>query len=189
MHHRASLAMATKRFTPCVFLPYCHRHNMPAGTVICDVSSYADYPYCTFSPIWVHGGIPVPGMPGVTSDTVEGIWQGLKVSRGKIAPHLFKGRGKKRGGKKPSGHQYGTKLLGYVEARYKIYKAAYEWVLANRIDPELIEGFVEQAFRGVPQYFHDLGNNGDINNTKLTVAHSSLLVQYLNRLCAARAEP
>ena len=54
------------------------------------------------------GGIPVPGMPGTVSDTVEGIWQGLKVIRGKIAPHLFRGRGQKRGGK-PAGHQYGDK--------------------------------------------------------------------------------
>jgi hypothetical protein len=159
---------------------------MPAGTVVYDVSSYADHPYCTFSPMWVHGGIPVPGMPGVKSDTVEGIWQGLKVIRGKTAPHLFKGRGKKRGGKKPSGHQYGAKLLGYVEARYKIYKVAYEWVLGHRIDPGLIAGFVDQAFRGVPQHFHDLGDNGDINNTDSGVAHASFLVQYLNRLCAQR---
>src|SRR5262245_57316571 len=180
--------MATKRFAPCVFLPYCHRDNVPAGAVVYDLSSYADYPYCTFSPIWAHGGIPVPGMPGVKSDTVEGIWQGLIVVRGKIAPHLFKGRGKKRGGKKPSGHRYGNKLLGYVEARYKIYKATYEWVLANRIDPGLIEQFVGQAFQGVTQYFHDLGNNGDINNTELTVAHSSFAVQHLNRLCTERAE-
>jgi hypothetical protein len=75
-----------------------------------------------------------------------------------------------------------------VEARYKIYKATYEWVLANRIDPELIEQFIGQAFHGVTRYFHDLGNNGDINNTELTVAHSSFAVQYLNRLCTQRAE-
>src|ERR1700676_5396058 len=57
-------------FAPCVFVPYSHRHNLPKGSVIHDVSSYADFPFCTLSPMWVHGGIPVPGMSGKTSDTV-----------------------------------------------------------------------------------------------------------------------
>jgi hypothetical protein len=178
---------ARKRYAPCVFLPACHKDNLPAGSVVFDVSSYADYPYCTFSPIWAHGGIPVPGMPGAVSDTVEGIWQGLKVIRGKTALHLLRGRGKKRGGKKPSGHRYGGKLLGLIEARYKIYKPAYDWMLAHRVDHALIEGFLDAAFRGVTQHFHDLGNNADINDAERTVAHASFLVQYLDRLCAARA--
>jgi hypothetical protein len=47
--------------------------------------------------------------------------------------------------------QCGNQLLGYVAARFKIYKAAYEWVLANRIDPKLIEAFLDAALRGVRQ--------------------------------------
>ena len=168
-------------FAPCLFLPYSQRDNVPAGAVVQDVSSYAEPPFCTFSPIWVHGGIPVPGMPGVTSDTVEGIWQGLKNIRGAIAPRLFKGRGKKRGGGKPAGHQFGDRVLPYVEARYKIYKVAYEWVLAHRIDPPVVDGFLAAARAGVAQYFHDLGDNGDINNTGEALAHAALLVQWLNR--------
>jgi catechol 2,3-dioxygenase-like lactoylglutathione lyase family enzyme len=93
----------------CVFLPYSHRGNLPAGSVIYDVSSYADFPYCTLSPMWPHGGIPVPGMPGTTSDSVEGIWQGLKVIRGEIAPRYFSGPGPKRGGK-PSGLRLGKSI-------------------------------------------------------------------------------
>src|SRR5439155_27289214 len=104
---------------------------------------------------------PVPGMPGVTSDSVEGIWQGLKVIRGKTAPHLFRGRGQKRGGK-PAGHLFGDRLLGIVEARLKLYRVSYEWMLENRIHPALIEGIVDRAFAGVQQFFHDLGDNGDV---------------------------
>jgi hypothetical protein len=164
----------------CVFVPYSHLDNLPPGSVVVDGSSYADPPYCELSPLWVHGGIPVPGMAGVTSDSVEGIWQGLKVIRDRIAPRYFHGRGQKRGGK-PSGHQYGRELLGLVEARYRIYKVAYEWVLDHRIDPTLIASFVERARQGITQYFHDLGDNGDINNSNQPLAHASLLVQYLNR--------
>lgn len=86
----------------CQFLPNSHRENLPADAVVYDVSSYADFPYCTLSPMWVHGNIPVPGMSGKVSDTVEGIWQGLKVIRDKPAFHLFKGKGKKRGGNPPA---------------------------------------------------------------------------------------
>jgi hypothetical protein len=177
---------ASSTFTRCVFLPYSHRDNVPPDARVYDVSSYADHPYCQLSPLWAHGGIPVPGMPGATSDSVEGIWQGLKVIRGKTAPRFFRGRGQKRGGK-PSGHQYGAKLLGIVEARFKIYRVAYEWMLARKADPALIEQFVERALAGVPQYFHDLGDNGDVNNTDESWAHASVLVQYVNRLCAERA--
>jgi len=36
-------------------------------------------PWIKFSPFYPHGGIPVPFAPGYFSETVEGIWQGLKV--------------------------------------------------------------------------------------------------------------
>src|SRR5207248_9110280 len=75
-----------------LFRSCSHREYLPAGSVVIDASSYAEFPYCTLSPMWVHGGIPVPGMPGTTSDTVEGIWQGLKVIRGAIAPRYFRDR-------------------------------------------------------------------------------------------------
>ena len=53
--------------TPCLFLAYSRRATLPRGAIVHDVSSYAEPPYCTLSPMWVHGGIPVPGMPGVRS--------------------------------------------------------------------------------------------------------------------------
>jgi Family of unknown function (DUF6939) len=175
-------------YRPCLFAPYNHLDHLPRGVLIHDVSSYADPPYCTLSPMWVHDGIPVPGMPGATSDSVEGIWQGLKVIRGKTALHLLKGPGRKRSGGKPSGHEYGDRLLGIVEARRKIYCVAYEWVLAHRVDPAIIEGFIQAAFDGMAQVFHDTGDNGDINNTSEPLADAGVLVQCLNRLCARRAE-
>src|SRR4051812_29253351 len=79
-----------KPFARCTFLPYNHRENVPSGVRVSDVSSYADPPFCEFSPLWAHGGIPIPGLPGQTSDCIEGIWQGLKVIRGKTAAHLFR---------------------------------------------------------------------------------------------------
>jgi hypothetical protein len=165
----------------CVFLPYSSRDNVPAGAVVYDVSSYADHPYCTLSPMWVHGGIPVPGMSGTVSDTVEGVWQGLKVIRGRTEPRFFRGKGCKRGGGKPMGHLFNGKLLDVVEARQKIYRVAYEWMLDHRADPELLRAFIDRAQTGVVQYFHDTGDNGDYHDTNEPLAHAAVLVQYLNR--------
>lgn len=167
-------------FVPCVFLPFRLREQVPSGAVVVDVSSYAEHPFCTLSPFWPHGGIPVPGMPGTTSDSVEGIWQGLKVIGGRIAPRYFRGAGHKRGGV-PRGHQYGEKLLKIVEARDKIYRVAYEWMLEHRADPALINRFLDRACAGVMQYFHDVSDNGSIANPDEGWAHAAVLVQYLNR--------
>ncbi len=173
-------------FARCVFVPSYHRDNLPDGSAVFDASSYADPPYCALSPMCVHGDIPVTGLPCTVSDTVEGVWQGLKVIRGKTAPRYFRGPGAKRGGK-PSGHQFGTKLLGIVEARRKIYVPTYEWMLDHCITYQFLEHFIEAAFAGVPQHFHDLADNGDINDAGQPLAHAAVLAQYLNRLCAERA--
>jgi hypothetical protein len=50
-----------------------------------------------------------------------------------------------------------------VEARCRVYRPTDEWILDHKVYPCLIEEFVGQELRGVPQYFHDLGDNGDIN--------------------------
>lgn len=164
----------------CYFIPFSKRKHVSKSAMLIDVSSYADDPYCQFSPFFVHGEIPIPGKQNQISDTVEGIWQGLKVIRKKIAPRYFHGAGKKRGGK-PSGHQYGNKLLSIVEARYKIYKVAYEWVLKNRIDQSIYEEIKHNADQGIQQYFYDVEDNGDINNPNSPLSHASLLVQFLNK--------
>jgi len=171
-----------RNFAPCVFVPFRLRDQLSATATVYDVSSYADHPFCTLSPFWPHGGIPVPGMIRTTSDSVEGIWQGLKLIDGKIAPRYFSGQGHKRGGK-PRGHQFGDKLLKIVEAREKIYRDSYEWMLDHKADPELIDRFLSQAFEGATQYFHDVSNNGNIGDPDEGWAHAAVLVQYLNRRC------
>jgi hypothetical protein len=167
----------------CRFLPYLQvrTSSPPAGTEWIDVSSSGEPPLNQLSPFYPHGGIPIPGLSGQHSDSVEGIWQGLKVIRGKTAPRFFEGGGQKRVGK-PLGHQFGdsTRLLGIVEARRKIYVPAYEWMLENRIEPAVLAGFISKAFRGVSQFFYDREDNGSIGKDT-PLAHASLLVDWLNR--------
>ena len=46
-----------------------------------------------FSPFMAYGDIPIPGTTQ-KSDSVEGVWQGLKIIDGKIDPSYFKGKGR-----------------------------------------------------------------------------------------------
>lgn len=46
---------------------------------IIDVTSRSSEPWVHFSPFYPHGNIPVPLSPGYVGESVEGIWQGLKV--------------------------------------------------------------------------------------------------------------
>jgi hypothetical protein len=177
-----------RRLVECRFLPYrlARTSRPPGGAVWIDVSSDAEEPFNQLSPFFPHGGIPVPGMPGMKSDSVEGIWQGLKVIRGKIAPRYFAGVGHKRGGK-PAGHQWGEqkRLLSLVEARRKIYIPAYVWMLDNCVNAMILDEFVDQAFRGLPQFFYDKQDNGVIEKDE-PLAHASVLVTYLNCRIAQR---
>lgn len=167
------------------FLPYriAKLQSAPIGEKWIDVSSSAEWPYCQLSPFYAHGEIPVPGMPGRVSDSVEGIWQGLKVIRGRIAPRYFVGSGQKRGGK-PMGHQYGDqkRLLKLVEAREKVYCVAYLWMLENKVDAEIIDELVAAANRGIRLSFYDREDNGSIHKDQ-PLAHAKLLSNFINHRC------
>jgi hypothetical protein len=51
------------------------------GALVVDVTSKGPEPWVRFSPFLPHGGIPVPNSPGVFAQSVEGLWQGLKVTK------------------------------------------------------------------------------------------------------------
>src|SRR5581483_9836811 len=99
---------------------------------IIDVTSRGEEPWVRFSPFYPHGGIPVPNSPGTSAQSVEGLWQGLKVfEKEGIDPSRWQATnmrgikqsaGRTRG--KVLGHRFGVGndlLLGYREARLRIY--------------------------------------------------------------------
>lgn len=113
------------------------------GAVIVNLTSKAKDDFVKFSPFYPHGGIPVPFSPGWTSESVEGIWQGLKVfsdfgvntSKFKVASMSGLKRTERKFGK-VLGHNRGVggvDLLDYVQAKECIYLPAYRWVLENRL--------------------------------------------------------
>jgi hypothetical protein len=116
-----------------------------------------------FSPFNPYGRIPVP-KTSYTSDSVEGVWQGLKIIKGRVDESYFKGKGRKRQGQ-PTGHKYGDKKLGYVQARNKIFLPTYKFMVDNRIPKEDLVDIRNCALMGSPQYFFDVDDNPDIHNT------------------------
>lgn len=149
------------------------------GKRVVDVSSRASPPYNYLSPFYPHGNIPVPGLPEEVSDSVEGIWQGLKLARGCINSEFFKGQGRKRRCR-PEGHKYNGEILGYRTARSLIYLPSYRWMVYNC--PLAREAAVDLMWLGMKDdvFLHDVEENGDIEDISSPLAHAAVLAELLN---------
>ena len=157
------------------------------GAMIIDVTSHADDEFVKFSPFYPHGGIPVPFTDGVTSQSAEGIWQGLKVFENVgVDIHSFKitdMKNIKRTSRKFGaclGHRKGVRgeeLLGYIDARKEIYLPAYKWVLDNKLQ-KLVTA-VRIIAKNKPVVLLDYDTNADVNNPKKPLSHASLIKAYI----------
>ena len=171
------------------------------GATIIDVTSKGVNPWVRFSPFYPHGGIPIPNTPDQTAQSVEGLWQGLKVfEREDIDPRKWaitdmagiKRGGKSRGGVR--GHRFGIgsdTLLGYRDARFRIYLPTYKWVLEHKLAAE-----VEQLRRlatDKPLVLLDYETNADVNDVSSPLSHAALVMYHLQgswpTARAAEAEP
>jgi hypothetical protein len=127
--------------------------------LILDVTSRGAEPWIRLSPFYPHGGIPVPGHPDRISQSVEGLWQTLKVFAAepedftKLDITTMKGikRTVRRLGP-PLGHRLDGRLLGYEEASRLIYLPAYHWML-------------------------DYTTNGDVTDLSTPLSHAALIAQ------------
>lgn len=159
------------------------------GALVVDVTSRGPDPWVRFSPFYPHGGIPVPFSPGVESESVEGIWQALKVFRGtgidvgKLRVTSMKGL--KRTVRKHGevvGHRAGVEgaeLLPYEQARRRIYLPSYRWVLENRVADLVDRLRTEGAGRAV--VLLDYTTNGDLTDLSKPLSHAALLGRYLRQ--------
>jgi len=158
----------------------------PAATII-DVTSKGIEPWVRFSPFYPHGGIPIPNTSTETARSVEGLWQGLKVfEQEDIDPlkwAITDMVGIKRGGKSRGsvrGHRFGVgsdALLGYRDARFRIYLPAYKWVLEHRLVSE-----VEQLRRlaaDKPLVLLDYETNLDVEDVSSPLSHAALVMYHL----------
>jgi O-acetyl-ADP-ribose deacetylase (regulator of RNase III) len=157
------------------------------GALVLDVTSKGEEPWVRFSPFYPHGGIPVPHSPGVFAQSVEGLWQGLKVFEHEdIDPSRWQVtdmKGIKRAGRTRGlvlGHRFvvgSGVLLGDRDARYHIYLPAYRWVLENRLAAEVARLRDEAAARTV--VLLDYETNGDVEDLSRPLSHAALIKYYL----------
>lgn len=162
------------------------RKRYPNSKII-DVTSKGKQPFVKLSPFYPIGNIPVPFFRGEYSESVEGVWQALKVFEEKDID-LSKLKIKSMKGIKRSvrvngrilGHRKGHNgdLLNYIEARKLIYLPTYFWVLKNKLNM-IIEDIVNIAYEK-DIVFLDYTTNTDIENTSKPLSHAGLLVKYLN---------
>lgn len=148
-----------------------------------DVSSRGSGPYRKLSPFSHDSSyqIPVPGIEEIRADSVEGIWQGLKVIDGVSDFSLFQGKPKKRKGK-PQGHIFKEDILGYVNARKQIYVPAYVYHVVNCALDFVKKDLEERVRLSNPVDLFDVESNCEINDTSRPYSHAALLVNVLNLL-------
>jgi hypothetical protein len=150
------------------------------GAEVIDVTSKAPEPWVRLSPFYPHGGIPVPYCQGVISQSVEGIWQALKVFQdsdvdpGKLGITTMKGlkRTVRRYGP-VQGHRTGLSggaLLPYETARRRIYLPAYRWVLEHRV-----ADLVERLRDNKDVVLLDYATNGDVTDLAGPLSHAALV--------------
>lgn len=158
------------------------RNQYPDALII-DVTSNSDSQFVKFSPFYPHGGIPVPFSEEYKAQSVEGIWQGLKVfeTEGIDLDTMRNATMKNlkrtvRTHGKCLGHQKGlssTELLGYGDARHQIYLPAYKWVLENKI-PGLVKYLRSQSAERTVVLL-DYETNSDVDDLSKPLSHASLI--------------
>lgn len=168
----------------------------PGATVI-DVTSRAADPWVRLSPFYPHGGIPVPLSPGAVSESVEGIWQALKVfadadvDPGKLRVATMTGlkRTVRRFGA-VRGHRAGLsgdRLLPYEEARRRIYLPAYRWMLEHRAADLVADLHRLTARRDV--VLLDYTTNGDVSDVRTPLSHAALVRHHIEGSWPSEAVP
>lgn len=157
------------------------------NALIIDVTSKAEDEFVQLSPFYPHGGIPVPGTSCYTSYSVEGVWQGLKTFEGEgIDPNTFRNntmKGLKRTVRthgKCLGHRLGMQLLGYIEARHKIYVPTYNWMLENKCLPLVKK--LRAASKVKDVVLLDYETNCDVDDRSKPLSHASLVKAYIESM-------
>lgn len=157
------------------------------GASVVDVTSKGPQPWVRLSPFYPHGGIPVPFTPGVTAQSVEGVWQALKVFEGadvdpaKLDVTTMAGlkRTVRRFGP-VRGHREGLtgdRLLSYEDARRTVYLPTYRWVLEHRAAAE-VAALAELSGKGEVVLL-DYTTNGDVTDLATPLSHAALIAAYL----------
>ncbi|WP_433348869.1 DUF6939 family protein [Micromonospora sp. CA-111912] len=154
---------------------------------VADVTSRGPQPWVRLSPFYPHGDIPVPGSPGAVGQSVEGIWQALKVFETcDVDPRrlaIDSMRGIKRTSRQYGqvlGHRYGLQggtLLPYGVARHRIYLPCYRWMLENKA-AELIDKLARLSDQRLVVLL-DYNTNSNVDDLTRPLSHAGLIQLYV----------
>ncbi len=161
------------------------------NAIIVDVTSRAKDDFVKLSPFYPHGGIPVPNCPGVTAECIEGIWQGLKVFQNvDIDISSFKNNSMKNIKRTTrrfgaiKGHRFGVQsddsLLGYIEARKRIYIPSYKWVLENKV--QAIISRLSEVSKTKTIVLLDYNTNCKVDNPCRPLSHAFLIKAFVESI-------
>jgi hypothetical protein len=157
------------------------------GALVIDVSPKGTGLWTRLSPYYPHGGIPVPLSPGAVAQSVEGVWQALKVfarddvDRRKLLVTDVKGlkRTVRRNGA-VLGYRAGLDgdaLLDHEQARRRIYLPAYRWTLENAA-ADLVAKLAQLGHvRNI--ILLDDNTNCDITDARAPLSHAALVRLFL----------
>lgn len=158
------------------------------GCIVLDLTSKSDYPWVKFSPFFPHEDIPIPWSKK-TSQSVEGIWQGLKVftNEGIDESYFLKKdmKNMKRGGSKRGaiiGHQRGIEskeILNYVNAKKYIYLPAYNWILEKKLQHELLE--IKNILKKFNVIFLDFNTSQEILDNSRPISHAAIVKSVIEK--------
>jgi hypothetical protein len=153
---------------------------------ILDLTSKSGEKWVKFSPFYPHGNIPIPFSDNWFSETVEGIWQGLKVFENEnidiSAFRITSMKGIKRTTRKHGkviGHRKGVsskEILDYNDAKKLIYLPSYKWVLENKLQNEVRE--LRELLKNTKIVFLDYNVNTELYIHK-PLSHANLVKLYI----------
>ncbi len=155
--------------------------------LIIDLTSKATDDFVKFSPFYPHNQIPIPFSEGHFGQSVEGIWQGLKVFETEDIDiskfNITNMKGLKRTVRKFGkcfGHRNGINgdfLLNYIDARKQIYLPIYHWVLENKLQ-SLIETLKSES-QNRTLVLLDYETNGNVEDSSKPLSHAYLVKLFL----------
>ena len=151
-----------------------------------DMARYTTMNPFHWDPAWM---IPVPGQPGVTSCSMEAVWQGLKIHAGETDFGMFAVRPYKRpaDGLRGADFDYaGSRFLfrdiavDLLTARLLIYLPAYLYLMDRLVADSVIEEIRAALATGTDVVFYDWDDNFAISDPGSSFSHSALLAAWFN---------
>jgi hypothetical protein len=133
--------------------------------------------------------VPVPGQK-MAAQSVESIWQGLKIVDGQTDYSMFTRHPSKRPPEATrigsdyvysnSCFQYGSTVIDLLSARFLIYLPSYLYLLEQFASLELLSAIFESLKKGDTVLFYDWDSNHDICDVRTSFSHSAILAAWFN---------